>query len=75
MVSLSIAYAILKTYIQYLVNLIDKHGVSILRKDKSHYNLPMLKEEITNQVRDRLSVILYVSLQIKASVWYNYHIE
>ena len=48
--SLSKEYAILIGNVKYLIRLLDKHGESILRKDKNKYYPPALKEEIINRV-------------------------
>ena len=47
---LSKEYSILDNHVLYLVNLIDKHGKGIIRKDKNNYYSPALKEEIINKV-------------------------
>ena len=47
---LSKQYGIRRTNIQYLVRLIDRHGVEILRQDKNQYYPPAPKEEIINKV-------------------------
>ena len=48
--SLSKQYRIDENGIRYLIKLIDKYGVDILRKDKNNYYTPELKLEIINKV-------------------------
>lgn len=48
--SLSKEYQINVSGVEYLIRLIDRHGFDILRKNKSNYYPPKLKEEIINKV-------------------------
>ena len=48
--SLSKEYNIGKHNLRYLVKLIDKHGIGVLRCDKNRYYSPKLKNEIINKV-------------------------
>ena len=43
-------YKICDTRVEYLIRLIDKHGIEILRKNKNKYYTPFQKEEIINRV-------------------------
>ncbi len=43
-------YKICDTRVEYLIRLIDKHGIEILRKNKNKYYPPFQKEEIINRV-------------------------
>ena len=55
---LSKQYGIRRANIQYLVRLIDSHGVEILRQDRNQYYPPALKEEIINKViKDGKSIV------------------
>ena len=48
--SLSKEYNIGKHNLRYLVKLIDKHGIGVLRDDKNRYYSQKLKNEIINKV-------------------------
>lgn len=48
--SLSKKFNIATSKITYLVNLIDKHGINILREEKNKFYTPKLKQEIMNKV-------------------------
>ena len=48
--SLSKEYQINKKNIKYLVRLLDRHGIDILRKDKNRKFSKIQKEEIVNRV-------------------------
>ena len=48
--SLSKEYNVSKHNLRYLVKLIDKHGIGVLRDDKNRYYSPKLKNEIINKV-------------------------
>ena len=48
--SLSEQYNINKSRIEYMVRLVDYHGLDILRKDKNNYYSPALKKEIIDSV-------------------------
>ena len=48
--SLSAKYKVNSSVIQYLVRLIDKHGIDILRTNKNKYYPPYQKEQIINRV-------------------------
>lgn len=55
---LSKQYGIRRDNIQYLVRLIDSHGIEILRQDRNQYYPPALKEEIINKViKDGKSIV------------------
>ena len=43
--SLSIKYQVRKSVISYLINLIDKHGVDILKKGKTKLHTKIEKQE------------------------------
>ena len=48
--TLSKKYNVRKNVIQYMVCLIDKHGIDVLRKDKNMFYPKYKKEEIINRV-------------------------
>ena len=48
--SLSTKYKVNQSVMQYLVRLIDKHGIDILRIIKNKYYSPIQKEAIINRV-------------------------
>lgn len=48
--SLSKKYNVLKVVIEYLIRIIDKHGVEILRNGSNKYYSPELKVKIINKV-------------------------
>ena len=57
-IQLSKQYGIRRANIQYLIRLIDSHGVEILRQDRNQYYPPALKEEIINKViKDGKSIV------------------
>ena len=48
--NLSQKYDIVVSNIKYLVRLIDRYGIEIVKKEKNHYYSPELKQEIMNKV-------------------------
>lgn len=61
--SLSKEYLIRQDNINYLIRLIDVHGVDILRRDKNNYYSTLLKEEIINKVLIDKHSITSISLE------------
>ncbi|SEP79462.1 Transposase and inactivated derivatives, partial [Streptococcus equinus] len=63
---LSQTYDVNSANLRYMVKLMDKHGIEIVRKGKNRYYSPELKQEIINQVlfggRTQLSVSLEYAL-------------
>ncbi len=47
---LSQKFDVNKAHLQYLVRLIDKHGLDCAQKGKNNYYSPELKEKIINEV-------------------------
>ena len=74
-ISLGKQYNISRIKINYLVNLIDKHGVSILRKDKNRKYPISFKEDAINRVllegESLNSVALDIGL-ISSGILYNW---
>lgn len=61
--SLSKQYRVNARNIAYLIKLIDKHGIEILRKDKNNYYSPELKLEIINKVLISKQSVNYTSIE------------
>ena len=61
--SLSKEYQINKKNIKYLVRLLDRHGIDILRKDKNRKFSKIQKEEIVNRVLIHKQSIIETSIE------------
>lgn len=48
--SLSEQFSVSKSVLQYLIRLIDKYGIDIVRKGKNTYYSPELKQEMIDKV-------------------------
>lgn len=59
---LSQIFDVNKAHLTYLVRLMDKHGIDVVRKGKNRYYLPNVKGEIINEVLLRGRSQLEVSL-------------
>ena len=62
--SLSIKYQVRKSVISYLINLIDKHGVDILKKGKNKLHTKIEKQEAIDRVLINGEPIWSVALDI-----------
>lgn len=69
---LSQKFDVNKVHLQYLVRLIDKHGLDCIQKDKNNYYSPELKEKIINEVllrgRSQLDVSLDYALPSRSTL-------
>ncbi|BDD38708.1 hypothetical protein GUT189_08790 [Streptococcus ruminantium] len=69
---LSQRFNVTKVHLQYLVRLIDKHGLDCAQKGKNNYYSPELKEKIINEVllrgRSQLDVSLDYALPSRSTL-------
>ena len=64
---LSEKYKVRSDNVAYLIRLIDKHGLQIIKKDSNNYYSPVLKEEIINRVLTGGESITSVAIDVGLS--------
>lgn len=64
---ISSKYKVREDNIAYLIRLIDKHGLSIIKKEKNNYYSPYQKEEIINRVLIDGESIVSVAIDVGLS--------